>query len=51
MTNKSPKWDGWKFYSKQKKIHNSEPYIPEWYDLWQLQPYFNTNVVGIREHG
>jgi len=36
---------------KTKKIHNSEPYIPEWYDLWQLQPYFNTSAVGIREHG
>jgi hypothetical protein len=36
---------------QNKKLHNSEPYIPEWYDLWQLQPYSNINAVGIKERG
>jgi hypothetical protein len=37
-------------FIQNKKLHN-EPYILEWHDLWQLQPYSNTSAIGIRERG
>jgi hypothetical protein len=35
---------------KTKKLHNNEPYIPEWYDV-AIITLFLTSAVGIRECG